>query len=399
MGRAVSAGLRQHWGLDPDITFLNHGSFGATPLEVLRCQDEFRAQMESEPVRFFVREVPELWSDAVARGAAFVGADPGGFAWIANATTGVNTVLASLDLQPGDELLVTNHEYGACRNALDRRAAATGATVRCVDVPFPVTSAAQVVQAVASGITDATRLLLIDHVTSATGLVLPIAEIAATCRDAGVEILVDGAHACGMLDLDIDALGVDYYTGNFHKWVCTPKGVAMLWIAPRHRDRVRPLTTSHGASMPAATPEEALRNEFDWVGTTDPTAVLSVPFTIDYMASLIDGGWDGIRRHNHDLVVQGRRMLCEALDEVELAPAEMLGSLAAVRLPDGDPNAGPVPPYLDPHHNILLTDHNIEIPIGPFPAPPKRLLRLSAQLYNTQEDVQRLVEALHVVLS
>lgn len=391
-------GLRHHWSLDPDIVFLNHGSFGATPTAVLDHQTALRSQMEAEPVQFFVRDAPDLLHIAIERGAAFVGADPRGFAYVANATTGVNTVLASIQLEPGDELIVTDHEYNACRNALVRTAERTGATIRSVRLPFPVRHPHEIVDAIAAAFTPRTRLLLIDHVTSPTGLVLPIAEIAAACRDAEVEILVDGAHAPGMIDLELDALGVDYYTGNFHKWVCTPKGVAILWIAKQHRHRVRPLVTSHGANMPADEPWEHFRHEFDWVGTTDPTGVFAVPFTIDHIASLVPGGWPEVRRRNHALALTGRALLCEAFHEIELAPASMIGALAAVRIPDGETTSQRSPFDLDPDQDVLLREHRIEVPLVPWPAPPERLVRISAQLYNTHNDMQRLVEALQKVV-
>ncbi len=354
--------------------------------------------MEAQPFRFFMREAPALMEEAVSRGAAFVGADPRGFAYVANATTGVNTALASLTLEPGDELVVTDLEYNACRNALDRVAARWGAVVRVVPIPLPLRSSTDIVTAVTAAFTARTRLLLVDHVTSQTGIVMPIAALAAACRAAGVEILVDGAHAPGMLDLQIDELGVDYYTGNFHKWACTPKAAALLWIAEQHRDRVRPLVTSHGANMRAEDAAERLRNEFDWVGTLDPTPVFAIPFTLDYMASLVDGGWPELRRRNRELALAGRALLCEALGEVDLVPADMIGSLAAVRLPDSSIETETSPFILDPDQSVLLHEFGIEVPFVPWGSPSGRLVRISAQLYNSLDDVQRLADALQQVV-
>lgn len=386
--------LRNHWGLAPEITFLNHGSFGATPTAVLNYQSELRAQLEAQPISFFLRDALPLLEVAIARGAAFIGADVRGFAFVANATTGVNTALASIELRAGDELLVTNHEYNACRNALDHVARRAGAVIRVITIPLPIASPDDVVTQIAAAITARTRLLLIDHVTSPTAIVMPIAQIAAVCRDAGVEILVDGAHAVGMLDLDVDGLGVDYYTGNFHKWACTPKAAAAFWVAERHRGRVRPLVTSHGANMSAATVDEAFRNQFNWVGTTDPTPVLTIPFALDYMAGLVDGGWPEIRRRNRELALAGRTLLCEALGEVELAPSAMIGSMASVRLPDA--TSAPLKSIMDadPEHDVLLNDFGIEVPFVHWGGYPRRLVRISAQLYNSLDDYQRLVEAL-----
>ncbi len=386
----MSFELEQHWTLDPDVTFLNHGSFGATPRAVLEHQTELRARIEREPVKFFVRDLPDLWDEARRHAATFVGAQPGNFVFVENATTGVNAVLQSLEFSGDDEILITDHEYNACRNVVHFVAQRSGATVRVVELPFPLGDPDEVVQAISDALSARTRILLIDHVTSQTGLVLPIAEIGDVCHERGVEVLVDGAHAPGMLDLDVEALDVDYYTGNFHKWVCTPKSAAFLWVADPHRPGIRPPVISHGANMPAETDADRLHVEFDWQGTRDPTPVLSIGFGIDYMGSLIEGGWPSIRTHNRDLVLKGRDILNEALGEQPICPDSMIGSLAAVRLPDGDPTPHDSPLYLDPEQDELLFEHGIEVPIVPFPGPPKRLLRISAQLYNDIADYEEL---------
>ena len=399
MGRtALSSPYARFWSIDPGVTFLNHGSFGATPIAVSAYRDDLRNRIEAQLVRFFMRECFDLWGTQRKRAAEFIGADPDGLAFVTNATTGVNTVLSSMVLRSGDEILVTDHEYNACRNAVDRTAQRCGASVKVVELPLPLSGPEEVVAAVQNALTDRTRLLLIDHVTSQTGIVLPVGDVATLCRSRGVEVLVDGAHAPGMLDLDVDALGVDYYTGNFHKWVCTPKTVAVLWVAPQHRERVRPLVTSHGANMPAADVAAAFHNEFDWVGTIDPTPVLSTGFTIDHMASMVDGGWPAIRKHNHDLVVRGRRILNEALEQEPLVPESMLGSLAAVRLPDRVTDASESLWDPDPIQNTLLFDHDIEVPIIAWGEPGKRLLRISTQLYNSEEQIHRLAAVLKGIL-
>jgi isopenicillin-N epimerase len=386
------AELRAHWSLDPAIAFLNHGSFGACPVEVLRQQDALRAQMEREPVRFFVNELPPLLDAARAEVAAFVGADAEELVFVRNATAGVNAVLRSLELAAGDELLTTDHAYNACRNVLDHVAERSGARVVTVAVPFPVSGPDQIVDAVLSAVTPATRLALLDHVTSPTGLVLPIAQLVEALSERGVDALVDGAHAPGMLPLDVRALGAAYYAGNFHKWVCAPKGAGMLHVRRDRQAGLHPAVISHGYNSPR--PRSRFLEEFDWTGTDDPTPWLCVPVAIRFMERLVPGGWPEVRARNHALAVAGRRILCDALGADPPAPEQMLGSLASLILPDGDP----VPPasalYADPLQLTLLERHGIEVPVPPWPAPPRRLVRISAQLYNHVGDYERLAAAL-----
>ena len=390
----MSSELHRHWTLDPDIAFLNHGSFGAAPRAVLEAQQELRDRLEREPIRFFLRDFQELWDTALRRGADFVGADPTGFAFVNNASTGVNTVLRSLNFEPGDELVVTDHEYNACRNALDFVAQRSGATIRVATLPYPIEDPSQAIDAIAEQLTDETRLVLVDHVTSKTALVMPVAEIVRVCHARGIEVLIDGAHAPGMIDLDVAAIGADYYTGNFHKWVCTPKAAAFLSVSEEKIPQIRPLVISHGANSAAKDEADRFYNEFWWQGTADPTPVFTIPVGIDHMASLVDGGWPEIRRRNRSLALEARALLNEHLGETPLAPDVMIGSIATVRIPDGD---GPAPTSaldIDPDQTTLYFEHGVEVPLTPWPKWPHRVLRVSAQLYNSIEDYERLVDAM-----
>src|SRR6185295_838133 len=236
--------FRRHWQLDPSVAFLNHGSFGACPRAVLDAQDAWRARLEAEPVRFMNIELEPGLDVARAAVGAFVGCDPDDVAFVPNATTGVNTVVRSLDLSPGDELLTTDHVYNACRNVLHAVADKARARVVVAAVPFPLKSADVVVESVVGHVTPRTKLALLDHVTSPTGLVFPVLRLVAELANRGVASLVDGAHAPGMLPLDLRTLGAAYYTGNFHKWTCAPKGAAMLWVRRDLQPRVRPLVVS-----------------------------------------------------------------------------------------------------------------------------------------------------------
>lgn len=382
------------WLLDPDIDFLNHGSFGSTPRQVLEFQQELQFRMERRPMGFLVRELEGELDAARTRLSTFLGVNPLELVFVRNATAGVNAVLRSLRLSPGDELLTTDHEYNASRNALEYVAAHAGARVVVAQVPFPLSHENEVVDAVLSAVSSRTRLLLVDHVTSQTGLVLPLEKLVAEMNARGVDTLVDGAHGPGMLDLDVDAIGAAWYTGNCHKWICAPKGAAFLWSREDRLQEVRPISISHGANSRRSDRSRYLL-EFDWVGTDDPTAVLAIPRALDFMESLLPGGWSELREHNHALALEARDILCDALGIGKPAPDSMLGSLAAVPLPDGTSSGGVVPAlYGDPLQDRLLFAHHIEVPVIAWPAPPRRLLRVSAQIYNTRSQYEHLGEAL-----
>ncbi len=384
------------WALDPAVTFLNHGSYGACPRAVLDAQQALRDRMEAEPVRFLGRELEARLDAARAALGAFVGADPDDLAFVPNATGGVNTVLHALRLGPADELLVTNHAYNACRNAAETAARAAGARVVVAPVPFPIGSADDVVDAVLAHVTSRTRLALLDHVTSPTALIFPIARLVGELAARGVDTLVDGAHAPGMLPLDVRAIGAAYYAGNCHKWMCAPKGAAFLHVRPDRQQAIRPLVVSHGANSPR-TDRTRFRLEFDWTGTHDPTAFLCVPDAIRCVGGALPGGWPAVMARNHALAVAAQARLSKALGLVPPCPEELVGSLAALPLPDG-PGRVARGLTFDPLQDALLERFGIEVPVLSWPAPPKRLIRISAQLYNGPADYDRLADALGALL-
>jgi len=387
--------MKEHWLLDQAITYLNHGSFGATPIAVLAKQDEYRTQLEREPVRFMVRELEGLLDDARAQLAEFVGADAEGIAFVPNATAGVNAVLRSLDLDQNDEIVLSTHEYNATRNIAEFAAQLVGAKVIAADVPFPIASPDEIVARVLERVTPRTRLLIIDHITSQTALIVPVGTLVAEMNARGVDTLIDGAHAPGMLPLDIRSIGAAYYTANLHKWVCAPKGAAFLSVRENRRASIRPVAISHGANS-IRTDRSRYLLEFDWTGTFDPTPWLCVPDALRYIPSLVDGGWPEVMRRNHALALRGRDILCDALGIAHPAPDALLGSMAAVRLPDGDMYT----PWLfgDPLQDALLDRYSIEVPIMPWPKLGNRVLRVSAQLYNEERDYERLADALRQLL-
>jgi isopenicillin-N epimerase len=386
------------WRLDPAITFLNHGSYGACPEPVLDVQRELRDRMEAEPVRFLSGDLPGLLDGARADVAAFLGADPDGLAFVANATTGVNAVMRSLRFGAGDEILTTDHEYNATLNTLAAIASQDDARVVIARVPFPIGDPADAIEAILAAVTPRTRLAMVSQVTSPTALILPIAELVSELAARGVDTLVDGAHAPGMVPLDLDSLGAAYWTGNGHKWLCSPKGSAVLWVREDRRDAIHPLVVSHGANE-VLDGRTRFRAEFDWIGTSDPTPFLSLPAAIDWMASTAPdgGGWPGVMTENHAMIEAARDVVAEALGVPLPAPASMLGAMAALPVPglNGDLAANDL-------SRRLLEEDGIEVPIRGWPVlaaraggdPEQILIRISAQRYNELADYERLAEAL-----
>lgn len=370
--------IRALWALNPEITYLNHGSFGATPRSVLAEQARLRAEMESEPIEFLARSWPARIGAVRRRVAAFLRADPDGLAFVPNASTGVETVLASFDWKAGDEIVFADQGYNAVRQGIRRLELRYGVKCAPVKVPFPLESAEQIANAFVKAITARTRLVIVDHVASPTALVFPVRSIVDSCVASGVPVLIDGAHAPGMIDLDIDALDADFYTGNLHKWVCSPKGAAFLHVARRARGRVHPLVTSHGF-------QQGFTAEFDWTGTDDPTAWLSLPAALEHSEQL---GWSKLRETNHALVQRGRVVVAEALG-AELPHAddpELYGSMAAIPLKVASMGDGP-------RLNALFYEKcGIEVPFTGYG--DSAFVRISGQAYNAPSDYERLAEAL-----
>lgn len=382
-GRALLA----EWALDPAATYLNHGTVGATPRRVLAAQQAIRDQIERHPARFLVRELADVGqfvmrepprlrvaADAVA---AFLGADGGDLAFVDNATSGVNTVLRSLRLEPGDEILVTDHGYGAVAYAARFVAERAGAKLVTVALPS-AWRAGPVTEAIAGALGPRTRLAIVDHVTAPTALVLPVADIVARCHAAGVPVLVDGAHAPGALDLRLPELGADWYTGNLHKWAMAPRSSAILWAGPERRRELHPLVVSWGLGLGFAA-------EFDWTGTRDPSPWLAAPEGIAFMRDL---GLEAMRAYNHRLAWDSARWLAERWD-VELPQDESsVGCMVAVPLPE---RFGTTAADAMRLKDALLFEEGIEAQVLAFGE--RVLWRISAQVYNDSGDVERAAAA------
>jgi len=381
------------WILDPAIRFLNHGSFGACPRPVLDRQAELRERLERDPHRFLVHDAPRLLDASRERLAEFVGADPSDLVFVDNATTAINTVLASFDLQPGDEVLTTDHGYRACNNAAAEWAARRGARVVTARIPFPIDDPGQIEESLLAACSKRTRLAIVDHVTSPTALVLPIESIIRRLQGRGIRVVVDGAHAPGMLPLDLDALGAEYYTGNAHKWLCAPKGAAFLHVRCDMKQAMRPLVFSHGASLPDRDPGR-FKAEFGWTGTNDPTAWICVAEAIAFGETQHPGGWRGRMGRNHRLALDARELLCKSLRVAAPCPESMVGSMAAVVLPPDLVPAAVEGDDPDPLQRLLRECYGLDVPVLAWPRYPRRLVRVSAQLYNELDDYEVLAQAL-----
>lgn len=391
----------RHWTIDPEVVYLNHGSFGACPRVVLDVQTELRALMEREPVRFFVESFDDLMYEARGELAKFLHVRAEDLVFIPNATTAVATILMNLEgvVKAGDELLATGHEYPACMNSLRRLAERTGAKVVSAPMPFPLKSPDEVVNAVMGAVTPRTRVLLISHVTSPSGLILPVERIVPELEKRGVQVIVDGAHAPGFVaGLDVGKLGASYYTANCHKWICSPKGSAFLHIREDHQKGFRPLALSNFAEKNKPGRKHLL-TEFDYIGTGDVTPYLSIPAAIKFMGSLVPGGWPEVIRRNRDLVLRARQMLCRELGIEAPAPEPMIGSTSTLFLPPHDPERTKrLMSRPSKHHDALqdamIGKHKIQVPIWSIAGDNRRLFRISGQMYNSMEQYEYLAAAL-----
>ena len=385
----------QYWSLDPEVTFLNHGSFGACPKDVMAHQSALRMRMERQPVQFFLRDLIDLQDKARHSISQFVGAKVENLAFVRNATEGVNGILRSLVLKPGDEVVVTNHGYPACRNIVDFVCERWDAKVVVADVPFVGATSALIRSTILDKISSRTRLVLLDHITSPTGLVLPIEQLVPEIKNQGILTLVDGAHGPGMIDLNLSALKPDWYVGNFHKWVCAPKGAAFIYASQEAQANVHPASISHGYGISnEAIGRSAFHLEYDWTGTQDVTPWLCVPMAIRFMENLMQGGWTEIRARNRKLALAGRRLLADSLGIDVPTDDDLIGHLAALPLPPADIDDVPSPLYGTRLQQRLLDEYRIEVPLVPWPSHPQRLVRISAALYNDLDDYRALAQAL-----
>jgi len=373
--------LKGLWPLEPDMIFLNHGSYGAAPDEVLDVQSQWRRQLEAQPCQFINSVAPREIRASADNLGPFLDARGQDIGFVENTTAGINAVLRSFPLREGDEVVVSDHIYNAVRNTLNFILEPVGARMKIAQLGLPVAGEDAIFDAVVGSVTPATRLIVVDHVASATAVVFPVARIAAAARERGIPVLVDGAHAPGMLDLDVPSLGVDWYVGNCHKWLCAPKGGAFLWADESRQEMLHPTVISHDLG-------KGFTFEFDKVGTRDASPWLSVPAAIAFHERL---GGATLRQRNHDVVVAAAKALAARWGTETGAPDAMFGSMATVRIPTemevGRPTAERLKTW-------LWAEHRAEIHIMPFDG--AYWLRLSVAAYNTKEEclaVGPLIEA------
>lgn len=380
--------LLRHWPLEAGTTYLNHGTVGVTPRRVLETQQAIRQEIEEQPARYLLRELSELSGSsrlaqprlraAAQQVAAFVGARGEDLVFVANATTGVNAVLRSLRLEEGDELLISNLAYGAVANTAAFVARERGARVLRLELPFPMADPGQYLEALEKALTPHTKIAILDHITSETALVLPLAEMAALCRAKGVLVLADGAHAPGQIPLDLPRLGVEWYVGNLHKWAMAPRGCGILWAAPERQRDLHPPVISWGL-------DQGFTREFDWVGTQDPSAYLAAPEGIRFMEEL---GLEAMRAYNHALAWDAAQALTERWGMQLETPEAMIGSMVTLPLP-GQLGSGPEDTVQ--LKDWLLFERGIEVPIAAIGG--RLWARVSVQVYNDAEDLERFAGA------
>ena len=381
-------GALQHWLLDPEHTYLNHGTVGAPPRRVLQAQQALRNEIERHPSRFMLRELqaemPMPWRsqsrlrEAMGVVGPFLGARPDDVVFVPNVTVGINAVLASVPLAAGDEVVVTELAYGAVTLTARTYCARAGATLKIAKIDFPVRDSGDVVAAIVRELSPRTKLVVIDHVTAQTALVLPVAAVASECRRRGIPVLVDGAHAPGSRPVDITSLGVDWYSANLHKWAHAPRGCGILWAAPERQAQLHSPIVSWGR-------DRGFLHEFEHTATTDPTSCLAAP---EGIACLRDWDFDACVRYMHALAWKAGELLTDRWGTRLETPREMVGSMVTVPLPD---KAGSSDADADKLRLALLLEDRIEVQLHAWRG--RLWTRVSAQIYNDEADIARLADA------
>jgi isopenicillin-N epimerase len=379
--------LKEYFHLDPTIHFLNHGSYGATPKPVFEAYQKWQLRLETQPVLFLGREFYRFIKESREVLGEYLHVSADDLVYIPNATHGVNIVARSLDLRPGDEILTSDHEYGACDYTWEFVCNKTGATYIHQSIPLPVYTEDEIVEQLWQGVTPRTRVIYLSHITSATALRLPIEEVCRRARQAGILTIVDAAHTPGQIPLDLDQLGADLVFGNCHKWMMAPKGAAFLYARREVQDRIQPLVVSWGYNP---TPDIATGSRFidllEWTGTKDPTAALTVPDAIRFMQ---EHDWEEVRHQCHDLLRQALERVCELTGMTPLYPldSDFYSQMGIAPLPNCD---------LELLKSRLYDEFRVEVPLIQWQ--DRQFVRISIQGYNSREDVDVLLNGLQSLL-
>ncbi|MBX3393234.1 MAG: aminotransferase class V-fold PLP-dependent enzyme [Phycisphaeraceae bacterium] len=383
------------WRIDPDLCFLNHGSYGSVPAAVHGAQVALRERVERDPVRFFKADLEGLMDESRRALARFLSCRPGDLAPVRNATVGLCTIFANRPWKPGDEVVVTDHEYSSGLHELERIAPRAGIRIVTAHVPFPIDSPDRAIEAVEGAITSRTRLVVVSHVTSCSSLVFPVGRIADLCRRRGVDVLIDGAHAPGQVPVDIASLDPAYYVGSLHKWVGAPRGASFVYVRGDLQEGFRTIALSSRARKIHENRSLFLR-DFDYMGTDDYTPFLVVPDALDAGERLLAGGWPALMARNHALALEARAIVCAGVGLLPSCPDEMTGSMVSLPIPDAHPaHAGRPTRYDDPLQDALLDRHGVQAPIWRlWENPGVRLARLSAQAYNRRGQYAHFAKAL-----
>lgn len=399
MGLPKKTKLYSEWNLSNDIVFLNHGSFGATPKIILQEQRKWQDLMERDPVEFFEEIAPNALLDSRIALSRIVNCHFDDLALIDNATTGINIVLRSLEFQHGDEILVPNHAYQACRNAIDFVARRYCLSVKISRIPFPVNNNEEIIDCIMSSVTEKTRLVMLDTVTSPTGLRMPFEKLVPMLESRGINVLLDAAHGIGIVPLNLESLGASFTTSNCHKWLFSPKGVAFLHVRSDLQKLINPLVISHGMNLPLQNISR-FRHEFDWTGTKDISGFCVLPFLIEYLEK-IGGGIDKIMKKNHKLLIHGRDLICRKLNIDKPCPDDLITSIATIKLPINFLSKSEFPNKYDPDplHWDLKNKYQIQVPVWYWPDPEGRYIRISAQIYNDIKEYEYLADSLDELLN
>jgi isopenicillin-N epimerase len=384
----ANGSLKSQFALNPDIIHLNHGSFGATLIPVLEALHDWQLRLEAEPVRFLARDLWRYLAQARQELGSYLNVPPNSLAFIPNATYGVNIVARSIHLNPGDEILGTNHEYGACQKTFEYVCRSTNAHYRIQPISVPANSVENIVDDLWRGVTKKTKLMFISHISSPTAIHLPIAEICRRAREAGILTLIDGAHAPGQINVDLSDIDADYYTGNCHKWMLGPKGSGFLYTKPEWQDMIEPLVVSWGWQ---ADPEFSTGSQYldhlQWMGTDDPSPFLAVPAAIEFMKL---NNWPEIQRRCQQLLFSAVHQLEQHYSTANLSKigAQFNQQMAAIELPEHL--------QMETVKTTLYEKYNIEVYCYQWEG--KNIIRVSIQAYNTVEDIEKLLAALDQII-